>query len=95
MKPAHTFFVSAAVALTLSACDKRDPVANEANNTAGLPSLDHVAGAKVGRDVECSMKRAPGERCARIMASCDPRSFQAGVLHAEETCLQTFEAILG
>ena len=49
MKPAHTFFVGAAVALTLSACDKRDPVANEANNTAGLPSVDHVAGAKDGR----------------------------------------------
>lgn len=49
MNPAHSLFVAAALAFASAACDKRDPVANEARNTAGLPSLDHVAGAKDGR----------------------------------------------
>ena len=37
-----------AVALALTACNKRDPVAEEADNTAGLPSIDNVAGATDG-----------------------------------------------
>ena len=35
--------------LSLAGCEKRDPVADGADNTAGLPSIDHVAGAKDGR----------------------------------------------
>jgi hypothetical protein len=37
-----------AAALIVSGCEERDPVAEEADNTAGLPSIDNVAGAKDG-----------------------------------------------
>lgn len=48
MKPAQTTLMALAVALALAACDKRDPVADGADNTAGLPSMDNVAGARDG-----------------------------------------------
>ena len=34
--------------LSIAGCDNRDPVANGASNTAGLPSVDNVAGAMDG-----------------------------------------------
>ncbi|MEO8548264.1 MAG: hypothetical protein ABI422_07855 [Sphingomicrobium sp.] len=49
MKNFLTPLIALAVALALTACDKRDPVAGEAHNTASLPSDDNVAGAKDGR----------------------------------------------
>ena len=49
MRIARTPLLTLAVALALTACDKRDPVADGADNTAGLPSVDSVAGAQDGR----------------------------------------------
>ena len=49
MKTTQTLAITLTIALALGACDKRDPVADGADNTAGLPSIDNVAGAKVGR----------------------------------------------
>ena len=49
MKTIQTIAISLAIALALGACAKHDPVADEASNTAGLPSDDQVAGAKNGR----------------------------------------------
>ncbi|MEO8175372.1 MAG: hypothetical protein ABI626_01780 [Sphingomicrobium sp.] len=46
MKSAHAFAL--VIALSVAACAKRDPVADEANNVVGLPPVDQVAGAKVG-----------------------------------------------
>lgn len=48
MKAAPTAFIALAFALVLAGCDNRDPVADGADNTAGLPSLDNVAGARDG-----------------------------------------------
>ena len=45
-----------ALAFALAACDANDPVAEEAENTAGLPSVDNVAG---GRDGQPSADGAP------------------------------------
>ena len=45
-----------ALAFALSACGGSDPVAKEAENTAGLPSVDEVAG---GRDGTPSADGAP------------------------------------
>jgi hypothetical protein len=47
MKTAHAL-IALATALALVGCDERDPVAEEANNIIGLPTPDHVAGAKDG-----------------------------------------------
>ena len=49
MKAVLKISMSLAVALAASGCDNRDPVANGASNTVGLPSIDNVAGAKDGR----------------------------------------------
>ena len=48
MKTAQTTAIALALALAISGCDKSDPVADGADNTAGLPSIDNVAGAKDG-----------------------------------------------
>ncbi len=40
--------ISIALALALAACGGNDPVAEEADNTAGLPSIDNVAGGRDG-----------------------------------------------
>ena len=40
--------LAAAVALALASCGGDDPVAAEADNIAGLPSIDNVAGARDG-----------------------------------------------
>lgn len=40
--------LAAAVALALASCGGDDVVAEEAGNTAGLPSIDNVAGARDG-----------------------------------------------
>ncbi len=48
MKSARTTAITLAFGLVLAGCDKRDPVADGADNTAGLPSVDNVAGAKDG-----------------------------------------------
>ncbi|MGI8611173.1 MAG: hypothetical protein ACR2KH_02710 [Sphingomicrobium sp.] len=37
-----------ALAFALAGCGGNDPVANEAENTAGLPSIDNVAGGRDG-----------------------------------------------
>jgi hypothetical protein len=42
--------------IVLAACDANDPVAEDAENTAGLPSVDNVAG---GRDGQPSADGAP------------------------------------
>ena len=49
MKATFYTIMALALALAASACDTRDPVANDANITASLPSVDDVAGAKDGR----------------------------------------------
>jgi hypothetical protein len=49
MKIAQTTAIALAFALVLAGCNARDPVAEGANNTAGLPSLDNVAGARDGK----------------------------------------------
>ena len=54
MKFVHTSLLAFAFALT--ACGGNDPVAEEAENTAGLPSIDNVAG---GRDGQPSADGAP------------------------------------
>jgi len=48
MKPTQTTAIALAFAFILAGCEKRDPVADGADNTAGLPSPDKVAGAKDG-----------------------------------------------
>lgn len=48
MRHARTTLIALAFGLALTACDRRDPVADGADNTAGLPSLDNVAGARDG-----------------------------------------------
>ncbi|WP_309662740.1 hypothetical protein [Sphingomonas sp.] len=48
MRTAQTLVIPLVIVLALAGCDKRDPVADEANNTAGLPSVNMVAGAKNG-----------------------------------------------
>jgi hypothetical protein len=52
-----------AVAFALAACSGNDPVADEADNTAGLPSVDNVAG---GRDGQPSADGAPPANGAAI-----------------------------
>jgi hypothetical protein len=42
------FTLLAAAALLLMSCGGNDPVAEEAENTAGLPSIDNVAGGRDG-----------------------------------------------
>ena len=49
MRIAQTIAISLSIALALASCAKHDPVADEASNTAGLPSVDQVAGGKDGR----------------------------------------------
>jgi hypothetical protein len=46
MKFVHSSLL--ALAFALAACDANDPVADEADNTAGLPSVDNVAGGRDG-----------------------------------------------
>jgi hypothetical protein len=48
MKTAQTTAIALAFALALAGCNARDPVAEGANNTGGLPSLDNVAGGRDG-----------------------------------------------
>ena len=48
MKNVHFAALACAIALSVGGCAERDPVADEANNTAGLPSVDNVAGATNG-----------------------------------------------
>lgn len=48
MKTTQTTAIALAFALALAGCDSRDPVADGAGNTAGLPSIDNVAGARDG-----------------------------------------------
>ena len=47
MKFAHASLL--ALAFAVAACDANDPVADEAENTAGLPSVDNVAGGRDGQ----------------------------------------------
>ena len=63
----------------LAGCDKRDPVADGADNTAGLPSPDKVAGAKDGTpsvdgsaptNVATVPAEAPAAPAAAIPAHC-------------------------
>ena len=49
MRHARTTLIALAFGLASTGCNQRDPVANGASNTAGLPSDDQVAGAKNGR----------------------------------------------
>jgi len=51
MRAVRATLVALATALALTACEKRDPVADEADNTAGLPSPDKVAGARDGAPI--------------------------------------------
>ena len=48
MMTARTQLTGLMVAVALAACGGNDPVANEAENTAGLPSIDNVAGGRDG-----------------------------------------------
>lgn len=64
-----------ALAIALAGCNESSPVAEEADNTAGLPSIDNVAGAKDGRasadgsapaNVATQPARAPAAPAASI-----------------------------
>ena len=48
MRTIATTLIAAAAGLALVACGGNDPVAEEAENTAGLPSVDNVAGGNDG-----------------------------------------------
>ncbi len=48
MKNVRAAAIACAIALSVGGCAERDPVADEANNIAGLPSVDNVAGATNG-----------------------------------------------
>lgn len=48
MRHARTTLIALAVVIASTGCNQRDPVADEANMTAGLPSVDNVAGAMDG-----------------------------------------------
>jgi hypothetical protein len=48
MRAARTTLLALTFVLALGACARRDLVADEAGTTAGLPSLDNVAGAMDG-----------------------------------------------
>jgi hypothetical protein len=61
MKLLHTSLI--ALAFAVGACDANDPVAEEADNTAGLPSVDNVAG---GRDGNPSPDGAPPTNAAAV-----------------------------
>ena len=68
MKFAHTTLL--ALAFSVAACGGNDPVAEEAENTAGLPSVDNVAG---GRDGQPSADGAPpANGVATVPASGNP-----------------------
>jgi len=49
MRHARTTLIALAVVIASTGCNQRNPVADEANITAGLPSVDNVAGARDGR----------------------------------------------
>jgi len=49
MKSSRITAITLAITLALAGCEGRDPVADGADKTAGLPSVDHVAGAKDGQ----------------------------------------------
>ena len=61
MKLLHTSLL--ALAFAIAACNANDPVAEEADNTAGLPSVDNVAG---GRDGNPSPDGAPPANGAAV-----------------------------
>lgn len=48
MRPVRTRLLAFACALAVTGCNGDDLVAEEAGNTAGLPSLDNVAGGRDG-----------------------------------------------
>ena len=62
--------------LALAACGGNDPVAEEADNTAGLPSVDNVAG---GRDGAPSADGAPPTNVASAPASAAPSAPAAAI----------------
>lgn len=48
MKIGPTLLIAASIAMAAAGCAERDPVAEGADNVAGLPSADQVAGARDG-----------------------------------------------
>ena len=74
MRIAQTLAISLAIALALASCAKHDPVADEASNTAGLPSVDQVAGARNGR------ASADGSAPANVVTTPASASATAGVV---------------
>ena len=64
MKSNPTLLV-AAIALFLASCGGNDPVAAEADNTAGLPSIDSVAGGRDGTpSADGGARSNPGSQAA-------------------------------
>ena len=63
MKLLHTSLLALAFALALAACDANDPVADDADNTVGLPSVNNVAG---GLDGTPSPDGAPPTNAAAV-----------------------------
>ena len=79
--------ISIALALALAACGGNDPVAEEAENTAGLPSIDKVAGGRDGTPsadgaAPASARTAPAARGASpFPANPDPAAAIPAALH--------------
>ena len=80
MKFMHTSLL--ALAFLVAACDANDPVAEDAENTAGLPSVDNVAG---GRDGQPSADGAPPANgtasAAPVPANAAPAASIPAALH--------------
>ena len=61
-----------ALAFAVAACDANDPVAEEADNTAGLPSVDNVAGGRDGQPSPDGAPPANGAAVAPAPANASP-----------------------
>lgn len=85
MKPVQTSLL--ALAFAVAACGGNDPVAEEAENTAGLPSIDNVAGGRDGvpsadGGAPAGAASSPGARGASSFpANPDPAAAVPAALH--------------
>jgi hypothetical protein len=78
MKLIHTSLF--AVAVALAGCGGNDPVAREAENTAGLPSVDNVAGGRDGQPSPDGSPPANGA-AAPAPANAAPAASISSMLH--------------
>lgn len=79
MKIARTSAILLTATLILAACNKSDPVAEGAENTAGLPSVDNVAGAKDG--IPSADGSAPADVATQPAKATSPAASIPAALH--------------